>query len=1060
MRLGRARRPLLSTTASLMILSGLLPVASAVPALAAGSVSLTTIDATYAQDFDTLASTGTANTAVPPGWAFAESGTNANTTYRAGTGSDNAGDTYSFGSASSAERSFGGLRSGSLVPLVGALFTNATGSTISTLDIAYAGEQWRLGQNTADRPADRLDFQISMDATSLSTGLWADVNDIDFASPVVAGTVGTLDGNAAANRTLLSVTIAVSIADGAGFWIRWADSDIPGSDDGLAVDDFRLTPRIADGAPEVAASTPADGATNAARNATISVTFSEPVDLAPDGVDLSCSTSGPHPATIAGGPTTWTIDPDTDFAFGETCTVTITAGSVTDLDATDPPDAMADDATITFATEIDTCTLTFTRIGAIQGGGETVATPGQVVTQGVVVGDYEGAGPAAGGMRGFYIQDPISDGDAATSDGIFIFEPDNLNRVAVGDLVAIRGGAGENQGQSQITSTDIRVCGTGTIVPTPISLPQPSTGYFERYEGMLVTFGQTLSVTETFQLGRFGQAVLSVDGRQWTPTAVAEPGTAALAIAAANALGRVIVDDNLMSQNPDPIRYGRNGNPLSAANTLRIGDTATDVTGVLGWTWAGQAASGNAWRVRPLGSLGASVPDFQPTNPRRAPPAVEGSLHVAAMNVLNYFTTLDVTSGGGPCGPSADQECRGANTSEELARQRAKILEAMVGLDADVIGLMELQNDDDIAIADLVDGLRTRSGNPAWDVVHTGTIGTDAIKLGIVYDASTVTPAGAWATIDSTVDPRFLDTKNRPSLAQTFDAVDGGGRLTVVVNHLKSKGSDCLDVGDPDLGDGSGNCNGTRTQAARALVDWIKTDPTHSGDRDVLVVGDLNSYAKEGPIDVFIEAGYQNAIERFGGANAYSYVFNGQTGYLDHALASPTLAAQLGGAAEWHINADEPVVLDYNTEFKTAGQVVSLYAPDAYRASDHDPLVVGMNLLNYDFAGFQAPIANVPAVNVTKAGAGVPVKFQLSGDLGLGVLFGTPTANRYSCSLSSGADAVEATSTGNSGLQYDTPTNTYSYVWRTQKAWANQCRTFEITFDDGAYRTALFNFTK
>ena len=211
---------------------------------AAGTISLTTLGTAYIQDFNTLASSGTANTAVPTGWDFSESGTNANTTYRAGTGSDNTGDTFSFGAASNAERAFGGLRSGTLVPLVGAQFTNNTGGTITSLQIAYTGEQWRLGQNTAGRPADRLDFQLSTNATSLTTGTWTDHDSLDFSSPVVAGTVGALNGNVAPNRTALAFTIAgLSIPDGATFWVRWADTDlIPGADDGLSVDDFSLTP--------------------------------------------------------------------------------------------------------------------------------------------------------------------------------------------------------------------------------------------------------------------------------------------------------------------------------------------------------------------------------------------------------------------------------------------------------------------------------------------------------------------------------------------------------------------------------------------------------------------------------------------------------------------------------------------------------------------------------------------------------------------------------------------------------------------------------------------------
>ena len=171
------------------------------------------------------------------------------------------------------------------------------------------------------------------------------------------------------------------------------------------------------------------------------------------------------------------------------------------------------------------------------------------------------------------------------------------------------------------------------------------------------------------------------------------------------------------------------------------------------------------------------------------------------------------------------------------------------------------------------------------------------------------------------------------------------------VNHLKSKGSDCDDVGDPDLGDGQGNCSQTRRAAAEALVDWLATDPTGSGDPDFLIMGDLNSYAQEDTIDE-IKAGsddtagtgddFTNLISHFQGAYAYSYTFDGQAGYLDHALANASLFAQITGAADWHINSDEPDVLDYDTTFKPPAQD-ALYEVNAYRTSDHDPVVVGLD---------------------------------------------------------------------------------------------------------------------
>ncbi|MDJ1491669.1 Ig-like domain-containing protein [Cytophagaceae bacterium DM2B3-1] len=206
-------------------------------------VSITTLNSAYTQDFNSLAISGT-GTAVPAGWTFAESGTNANAIYTAGTGSGTAGDTYSFGSASATDRAFGGLLSGSLTPTIGAGFTNNTGSTITSLTIVYTGEQWRIGATSANRAVrDTLNFQFSTNATSLTTGIWQNADALDFVSPVAPGTtVGALDGNVTANRQTLSTTLTgLFIPVGATIWIRWTDANVASSDDGLAVDDFSLT---------------------------------------------------------------------------------------------------------------------------------------------------------------------------------------------------------------------------------------------------------------------------------------------------------------------------------------------------------------------------------------------------------------------------------------------------------------------------------------------------------------------------------------------------------------------------------------------------------------------------------------------------------------------------------------------------------------------------------------------------------------------------------------------------------------------------------------------------
>lgn len=950
-------RTLFKFLAGVMIASLLLAAVPAGSVRAAGTISLTAFGSPYTQDFDALANTGTANTSVPVGWEFSESGTNANTTYRAGTGSDNTGDTYSFGSSSATERAFGGLRSGSLVPLVGAQFTNNTPGLITSLAVAYTGEQWRLGQNTAGRAADRLDFQLSTNATSLTTGTWTDFDSLDFASPVVAGTVGALNGNAAANRTALSFTITgLNIPNGSSFWLRWADTDlIPGADDGLAVDDFSLTVNgiVADAAPAVSETVPAAGATGVPLNADLTVTFSEPVNVTASWFTLICGVT-PIAATFSptGPATTFTIDPTGDLPSGASCTLVVLAGAVTDQDGNDPPDNMTADFTTGFTSYTDPCLTPFTPIPQIQGSGAAVALTGSRTTQGVVVADYEGASPA---LRGFFIQDPSGDGDPATSDGLFVFEGSNANTVTVGDLVRVTGNAGENQGQSQISVGTITKCGTGSVTPTDVTFPVDSLDYLERFEGMLVHLPQTMYVTEHFQLGRFGQVVLSSGDRLKQPTNVVDPGPAALALQDANNLNKIILDDASQAQNPDPIVFARGGAPLSASNTLRGGDTATGIVGVMTYTWAGNSASGNAYRIRPVGALNGFV-NFEPANPRPAAPApISSELVVAGMNTLNFFNTFDGLPDNtdncslGVGGGSTD--CRGADTQSEFDRQWPKTVAAILAINPDVLGVNEVENDGygpDSALAFLVAKLNeaTAPGTFAFIDADTATgqinaLGTDAIKVGMIYKPARVTPLGT-AALNSVEFVNGGDDapRSRPSLAQAFRSSSDGAVFVVDVNHFKSKGSAC---NLPDQNDGQGNCNLVRTNSANALAAWLATDPTGSGDADVVIVGDLNSYAKEDPVTALKNAGYTNLIDTFLGPDAYSYVFDGQWGYLDHALASESMLPQVAGVSEFHINADEPSVIDYNTDFKTTNLINNLYAPDMFRVSDHDPVIVGLN---------------------------------------------------------------------------------------------------------------------
>lgn len=1034
-----------------------------------GSISLATLGTAYTQDFNTLANTGTTNNLTINGWYLNETGSSGsnNGQYAAGTGSGTAGDVYSFGAASSTERAFGTLFSGTLTPTIGAQFTNNTGDTVTSLDISYIGEMWRAGV-TNRNAADRLDFQLSTNATSLTTGTWVDYNSLDYNSSNINATAGALNGNSSGNQTSLSFSITgLSISNGSSFWIRWNDFDIsPGADDGLAVDTFSLTPRIVDFAPEVDGTFPVNGATDFPINANLTVSFSEPVNVSASWFTLICSVSGPGgvPTTFSGGPTDFTIDPGISLADGETCTLTILANQVSDVDGNDPPDNMVMNFVVGFS-PFDVCAAPYTSIYTIQGNGLSTPIPGTVTTKGVVVGDFEGTAAASG----FYLQDLNGDSDPSTSDGIFVFTGSS-DLVSVGQVVRVTGYArerfdqttlnGSNSNSSAVPAANIVQCGTGSVTATDVTLPVTSLDDFEQYEGMYVRFPQALVIAEYFNYDRFGEMVLAQplagEARPFTGTAIDAPGAAANARTDANALSRITLDDAQSAQNPATLRHP-NGAAFSLSNRFRGGDTVQNTIGVLGYDFG-------LYRIVPTGPA-----DYTAVNPRpAAPEPVGGTIRVAAMNTLNFFVTLDTTandSGPGPCGANQNLDCRGADADQplEFTRQRDKLLAALSGLNGDIIGLNELENTPG---AEPLDSIVT--GLPGYDYIHTGTIGTDAIKVGLIYRPAVVTPIGTFKTLTSAVDPRFIDTKSRPSLAQTFEVNATGARFTVVVNHLKSKGSACDDVGDPDLLDGQGNCSQTRRAAAEALVDWIATDPTGSGDSDFIIVGDLNSYAREDTITE-IKAGaddisgtnddFTNLIANFQGAYAYSYTFDGQAGYLDHALANASLFPQVTGAEDWHINSDEPDILDYDTSFKPAAQE-ALYEPNAYRTSDHDPVVIGLDPLHYNFTGFFQPVDNSPVLNAVKGGSGVPVKFSLAGNQGLDIfLSGYPISRQIACDSNVPLDDIEQTvTTGGSSLSYDATTDQYSYVWKTDKAWTGTCRQLVVILKDGSIHTANFKF--
>lgn len=301
------------------------------------------------ESFDSLLATGT-GTSLPSGWLIAENGGNVGVSYLADNGASPSGNTFSYGSTGSGERALGALLSGSVTPTLGAHLQNDTGSTLNDLLVEYTGEQWRVG--TLARP-DRLDFQYSFNANSIfdAAATWVDVNALDFSAPTSTGAIGPLDGNAAANRTAISAVITgLNLPPGASFFVRFSDFNASGADDGLAIDDARIG--VAGDFPPVVSSTaPADTAIGVAVTSNLQVTFSEAVTTASGAFTLSCVTSGSHTLVVSGTGNARVLDPDSDFAFSESCTATVVAALVTDLDGS--IDAMVSNRVWSFQTVAD-----------------------------------------------------------------------------------------------------------------------------------------------------------------------------------------------------------------------------------------------------------------------------------------------------------------------------------------------------------------------------------------------------------------------------------------------------------------------------------------------------------------------------------------------------------------------------------------------------------------------------------------------------------------------------------------------------------------------------------
>jgi 5'-nucleotidase len=580
--------------------------------------------------------------------------------------------------------------------------------------------------------------------------------------------------------------------------------------------------------------------------------------------------------------------------------------------------------------DCDALTVNHT-IAEVQGTTDTSPLAGgQVVVEGVVTSDLR-----TGGYNGITVQTAGSGGTApaagTASSGVFVYLTANAANhpsVAIGDQVKVRGNVSEFNGLTEISigaKADVQVCANNAPLPAPapLTLPLDAAGR-ESAESMLVAPVGDYTVSEVYNTNRYGEVVLAAgDEPAPIPTDLYRPSTPeAVNQANANKLARLLLDDgsttNLSSAGQLP-PYVYPDAPL------RVGDSVEAFAPtVLSYGF-------DEWRLQPTTPVTATTPalqrtTFKSTNPRTpAPENVGGDLRIASFNVLNYF----VHFGG---------DARGADDEAGLAKQEAKIVSAISALGADVVALEEIENsvrfeanDPQKALKRLVAALNAKDGAGTWDYVRSPAnlppaAQQDFITAAIIFKPGSVTPSGE----SKTINDETVWFNAREPIAQTFTA--GAEKFTVIANHMKSKSPSDTATGDnADAGDGQGQFNGDRIRQAHSLITFVDQLKASSGSDDVMILGDFNSYTQEDPMKVFYDADFEDVSN-----GEASYVFGGESGSLDHAVATPSLAAKVTGVDVWQINSHESFAFEYDGH-------PAFYQPNPYRASDHNPKVIGIS---------------------------------------------------------------------------------------------------------------------
>ncbi|MEH0086178.1 ExeM/NucH family extracellular endonuclease [Vibrio antiquarius] len=677
-----------------------------------------------------------------------------------------------------------------------------------------------------------------------------------------------------------------------------------------------------------------------------------------------------------------------------------------ELNTTEPP--------APFACEVDGQEPAFTTIQEIQGEGASspfidgypyITTEDHFVT-GVVTAVTTGL------TKGFYLQALENDGNDKTSEGLFIHTDVADTELKAGDVVCVKGKVQEYYSNTQLSSDANSYVKTGTSnasLVTPLTIKEGETlrDALERHEGMQVELSSAseLFVTRNFSYdydSRRNNMMLSHEAPLFKPTQLhAAESDAAVALAKENAANRIYLESDSKAPNGQIPYFPTFAQDLdqngSSEQHIRLGSRVEGLQGVVAYSY-------NEYRLIATNEVDSSNfvtsgDDFDVA--RKAVPAIADSdLRVASFNVLNYFTSVADSGHDNPTGQN-----RGATNLDEFLIQQAKIVSAMNKMDADIIGLMEVENNgfgDGSAIQNLVDALNAEIDDvedhytyveiEEQDKYQEEYFGSDAIMVAILYRANAVTPKEAAKVIvtpeqhiaentitrkEGTESNPAYDKYQRHSLLQTFTVKETGEDLSVVVNHFKSKGSECIEewiagVEDSEPADLQGNCNNFRVSAAKVVGEALKDI-----DGDVLVMGDLNAYGKEDPLltltdyskekygrDIYtaayttigggelqvektkIEKGYglHNLNTLLHGADTFSYTYSGELGNLDHALASSSLAQKVVAIEDWHINSLESNLFEYSSKY--TGDMPKY--KDAFSASDHDPVIIAIDLPDDD----------------------------------------------------------------------------------------------------------------